>query len=236
MGLFELRRGVIVSCDITEIEELQHLVKSTCDVYGIVGYKVGFSLALSHGLKSAVNAIHEHTDLPVIYDHQKGGTDIPEVAPVFASICHEGGVDAAIIFPQAGPETERAFIDALRNETVVAMVGGHMTHPRYLAAEGGYIRDNAVEEMYLMGAKLGVGYFIVPGNRPESAKKYSQLLAREIREPAFCMPGIGRQGGDIRSAFDALGELPAYAIIGSSIYEAANAREAAQRFCQEAIA
>jgi orotidine-5'-phosphate decarboxylase len=51
----------------------------------------------------------------------------------------------------------------------------------------------------------------------------------------FCMPGIGRQGGDIKSVFEATEGIPAYGIIGSAIYKAPNIRAAAKRFCDEAL-
>ena len=42
-------------------------------------YKVGLSLALDCGLPKVVEIAREYTDKPIIYDHLKAGTDIPEV-------------------------------------------------------------------------------------------------------------------------------------------------------------
>jgi len=200
-----------------------------------VGYKIGALLGLTYGLPRLVAAIEEYTDLPVIYDHQKAGTDIPELGELFAAVCADAGVKGVIIFPQAGPATEAAFIDALFAARLVPLVGGEMTHPRYLTTDGGFLSADAPDAMYTLAADRGVTHFIVPGNKPATINRYHHLLAQRVPEPAYSMPGIGRQGGAIRSAFAALEGAPAYAIIGASIYEQDDMAAAARSFCAEAL-
>lgn len=235
MKLFGLDRGVVVACDVGTLQELERLTELTSEVEGIVGYKIGFSLGLKYGLKNVTDIIKNFTDLPVIYDHQKAGTDIPKMGSVFAATCKEGGVKGVILFPQAGPETEEAFIDALLSEGLVPFIGGEMTHPKYLERDGGFILNEGPEKMYLHGASKGAEYFIVPGNKPKRIEYYSRLLKSKISKPKICMPGIGRQGGDIKSAFQATEGLPAYAIIGSGIYKAQDMRKAAIEYCNRAL-
>jgi orotidine-5'-phosphate decarboxylase len=234
-GLFHLKRGVIPACDVYDLKTFRKLIEATYGIEGIVGYKLGALLGLTYGLPQLVNIIHEYTDLPVIYDHQKAGTDIPRIGEKFASICADAGIAGVIIFPQAGPQTEAAFIDALYGKDLVPMVGGEMTHPQYLAHEGGFIRNEAPAEMYTLAAEKGVNHFIVPGTKPEVINQYHRLLSGLVKEPEYSMPGIGKQGGDITSAFDALEGASAYAIIGASIYEHDDITSAARRFCAEAL-
>ena len=99
----------------------------------------------------------------------------------------------------------------------------------------GFIRDDAPLEMYRIGAEHGVCYFIVPGNRVESLRCYHHLLTELMDKPCFCMPGIGRQGGSITTAFEALPETPAYAIVGSAIYKSQSVTEAARKLGREAL-
>ncbi|MDD3492133.1 MAG: orotidine 5'-phosphate decarboxylase, partial [Candidatus Thermoplasmatota archaeon] len=219
MMLFETEHGVIVACDVSTLTDFCDLVEATCPVEGIVGYKVGAMLGLTYGLPALVREVRERCSLPVIYDHQKAGTDIPPMGANFARVCSQAGIASFIIFPQAGPESERAFIAAVQETGMEPMVGGEMTHPGYLEGEGGFIRDDAPLEMYRIGAEHGVCYFIVPGNRVESLRRYHHLLTGLMDKPCFCMPGIGRQGGSITTAFEALPETPAYAIVGSAIYK-----------------
>lgn len=233
--LFSFSHGIIPACDVHDIKTFRELVEATCEIEGIVGYKIGAILGLKYGLPHLVRIVDEYTDLPVIYDHQKAGTDIPQMGKMFASICAEAGIKGVIIFPQAGPLTEEEFIDSLYENNLIPIVGGEMTHPKYLAKEGGFIRDNAPVEMYKIAAKKGVEYFVIPGNKTGVIRKYHNLLSTMVKEPKYCMPGIGRQGGDIKSAFESLEGAQAYAIIGTGIYEQRDMAEAAKKLCDDAL-
>lgn len=235
--LFQETHGVIPACDVATIEEFKTLIERTCSIEGIVGYKVGCTLALRYGLSKLTEIVGEQTDLPLIYDHQKAGTDIPRMGDKFAEVCTKTGVKAVIIFPMAGPAAEKAFIEALFQRDLVPWVGGEMTHEKYLRGEGGFIDDDAPKEMYKIGAECGVEYFVVPGNKPDIIGEYDTLISGIVKEPKFCMPGIGLQGGEIRKAFEAVKDKEAYAIIGSAIYKrkGKDMEIAARRFCEEAM-
>ncbi len=233
--LFHLTHGVIPACDVATIEDFKTLIERTCPIEGIVGYKVGCTLALSYSLSRLTEIVAEQTDLPLIYDHQKAGTDIPQMGDKFAEVCSKAGMKAVIIFPMAGSETEKAFIKALFRRGLVPWVGGEMTHEKYLHREGGFLVDDAPKEMYKIGAKYGVEYFVVPGNKPDIICEYNTLISGTVKEPKFCMPGIGSQGGEIRKAFEAVKGKAAYAIIGSAIYKSRDVEGAARRFCSEAM-
>lgn len=233
--LFDLKRGVIPACDVDSIKEFEKIVQHTHSIEGIVGYKVGFTLGLLYGLHHLSETVRKYTDLPIIYDHQKAGTDIPQMGEQFAKVCKEAKIKGVIIFPQAGPITEREFIKSLKENNLVPIIGGEMTHQGYLQKEGGFLRNSAPKEMYKIGAEEGAEYFVVPGNRTEKIKMYRKMLSTIIDCPKFCFPGIGRQGGDIKIAFEATGDYPAYAIIGSGIYKQSNIEEAARKYCKEAL-
>lgn len=247
MKLFELRHGIIPACDVLGIEELEQIVEKTCDIEGVVGYKVGAILALKYGLSKVCEKISSRTDHPIIYDHQKFGTDIPEICGGnMLKVCREAGVDAVIVFPQSGPETLRVALIGSENEKLkdtvkgcfkfglMPIVGGEMTHNKYLRSEGGYIANDAPERMYIDAARLGVEHFVIPGTKIEKMRKYRLLLKKELEEPKFLFPGIGReyQGGDIVAAFDTVKPFPGYAIVGRAIYAAKDIREAAERLCK----
>lgn len=234
-GLFHLRYGVIPACDVATIEEFETIVKVTSPIDGIVGFKIGCILGLRYGLPALVEVTRKHSLLPVIYDHQKAGTDIPDLATAFVGVVTGAGIEGVIIFPQAGPQTELAFIRAASRAGVTPIVGGEMTHPQYLASEGGFLRTSAPQEMYEEGAREGVSFFVVPGNRTEAIRKYVRLLSELVDAPGFLMPGIGRQGGDLAQAFAATAGCASYAIIGSGIYRAPDIEKAAARFCDAAL-
>jgi orotidine-5'-phosphate decarboxylase len=231
MGLFKGLRGIIPACDLKDGDKVLALVKATASLDFIHGYKLGTAPSLANGLPAMMSTIRKYTDLPVIYDHQKFGTDVPDVCSgELIEVFVEAKVNAVIIFPQAGPETLKAAVNALFQARIVPIVGGEMTHPRYLEGEGGYLSDKAPMRIYTDAAKLGVEYFVVPGTRPESIEKYKKELSKLSAQPKFLFPGIGKgQGGDIAEAFRRASPYPSWAIVGRGIYGEIDHRASAQR-------
>lgn len=218
--LIEAKRCVIVAADVEKIDDLTNLVAATYDVKGIGGYKVGLVLALRYGLLTIVKAIREYTQKPIIYDHQKAGTDIPKLGEKFAQVVVDSGVDAAIIFPFGGAETEEMWIDALEKAGVTILTGGHMTQPKFLYSEGGFIHDEAPVRIYTIAAQKRVRNFVVPGNKLEFVKKYKELLEKLLGKGNFQLwaPGFIDQGGNITEFGKEAGDFRA--IVGNAIYEA----------------
>jgi len=191
-------RSLIPACDVTSLQHYEKVVRETCALEGVGGYKIGFPLALRFGLPILVECARRHTDKPIIYDHQKAGTDIPDMGKEFAQALREAGIDYAIIFPMAGPVTEESWIAALREEGLNIIVGGIMTHPGYVEEEGGYLRREAPFEIYSKAAGLGVTSFVVPGTRPGYVGEVKTLMDRAGVDPEFFSPGFGAQGADLK--------------------------------------
>ena len=138
--------------------------------------------------------------LPIIYDHQKGATDIPKMGEEFALAVREGGADAAILFSLAGPVVAEKWIMACQKEELGVIVGGHMTHEKFLESDGGYIMDMAPFSIYTVAAEMGVTKFVVPGNKPKHVGLYrGHLLGGgvDIEKLELFAPGFVTQGGDI---------------------------------------
>ena len=240
-------RSVIPACDV-DLETFRGILEATADVEGVGGYKIGFFLVLEHGLKDIVGMAKQYApDKPVIYDHQKAGTDIPDTGARFAEVCANAGVDAVILFPQSGPETEYAWISAAQGFGLDVIVGGEMTHLGYLESDtvgeareeyakfeeigfempSGFLRMDAPEEMYEIAARMGVTDFVVPGNKPDAIRHYRSIIEGcGVAEPAFYSPGLVTQGGDISEGAEAAGDR-FHAIVGRGIYEAEDMRKAA---------
>ena len=229
-SIFRDRKGIIPACDVETLDSLARLVRMTCDLPFIQGYKLGMQLALKFGVGQCVKTVREHSRLPVIYDHQKFGTDIPEICggPILG-ILRDAGVHAIIVFPQSGPRTLEATVEGCNRRGLVPIVGGEMTHPAFLVNDGGYLADEAPARIYEHAARLGVEHFVVPGTRPTNIRRYRDILAGLLPEPRFLFPGVGKaQGGDIAEAFGSVEPFPAYAIVGRGIYGQADHAKAAQ--------
>lgn len=224
MTIIKLKKSIVPSCDVNSLKILEKLVKSTCSVKGVGAYKIGFELVIPFGMKAVVKTIRKHTKLPIIYDHQKAGTDIPDMGPKFVQACKD--VDAVIIFPQSGPETETVWIKAAQDSGMKIIVGGEMTHKGYLKNENGFIGDEAPKRMYEIAASLGVGDFVIPGNKPDKCMEYHDLIKKKIMNPVYYSPGLVAQEGKISDLAKKLDSW--HAIIGRAIYEAEDMEKAAE--------
>jgi len=230
--LFHLTHGIIPACDVLTLREFERILEETSSIEGIVGYKIGSVLALRFSLPEICRIAKKHTDLPLIYDHQKAGTDIPAIAEKFAVSCEKSGISAAIIFPLAGPSTEIAFIDALLRHKITPIVGCVMTHTQFLASEGGFIASHAPYEVFEKAIERGVQHFVLPANK--SFEPLASFISKRCINPSFIFVGIGSQGGSLAHAFSSVGRHNAYAIIGREIYEK-DIRLAARAFCTQAL-
>src|SRR3989338_2593240 len=195
MPIIKLKKSIIPSCDVESLEKLDKLVKATCNVKGVGAYKIGFELVIPFGMEKVVKAIRKHTKLPIIYDHQKAGTDIPDMGLKFMNACKLA--DAVILFPQAGPETETAWIKAAQQSKMHVIIGGEMTHKGYLKNENGFLDDNAPKRIYEIASSLGVTDFVIPGNKPDKCMKYHSIIKTKIKNPVYYSPGLVTQGGNI---------------------------------------
>ncbi|MEM5778137.1 MAG: phosphoribosyltransferase family protein [Candidatus Aenigmatarchaeota archaeon] len=215
--LIERDKGIIPACDVP-LDVFEKLVEATKDIDQVVAYKIGFE-ALQGGLDTWVKTARKHTDKPIIYDHQKAMTDIPDTGKRFAEIIKSSGADAIIGFPQSGPTTQLEWIHSAFEQDLDVIIGGEMTHPRYKASEGGYVNDDALVRMYVLGAKAGVNNFVVPGNKPDRIILYKNEIEKAVEgiKPSFFSPGLVAQGGVISEATKVAGDRW-YGIVGRGIY------------------
>jgi orotidine-5'-phosphate decarboxylase len=218
--LFRAPKGIIVACDVDDLATLATLVSQTTRLEFIVGYKVGMLLVVKFGIARVIDTIRNRSSLTIIYDHQKFGTDIPELCSGrILKLLKEGGVDALIIFPLAGIETLKATVRACLRVGLVPIIGGEMTHKGYLESEGGYLADNGPIRIYGHAAVEGVRHYVVPGTKLRPIKRFIQVIESSVAEPEFLFPGVGSgQGGDIAEAFKVVWPHKCYAIVGRGIY------------------
>lgn len=230
--LIPMQRSIIIACDFDDLKRFEKIVKETCKVKGVGGYKIGFELGLKYGLPKIVTSARKHTKKPLIYDHQKAATDVPFTGENFAKVCKSAGIDSVILFPQAGPETEKAWIKACQKQGLHVIVGGEMTHKGYLKSDGGFLEDEAPMKMYAVGIECGIKDFVVPGNKPEKILKYREFFESEKITPILYSPGLISQGGKISESGKAAGNNW-HAIIGRAVYEAKDPKKAVQEQCKE---
>jgi orotidine-5'-phosphate decarboxylase len=234
MTEFRVSHGILPALDMDSLDEMARVVEATTRIDGVVGYKLGLTATLRLGLEGAVKLLRAVTDRPLIYDHQKAGPDVPDMAAKFAATCRAAGVDGLVLFPVAGPRAVREFVGhALKNQ-LLPLVGGDLPLPDYNVAGGGFIADDALERIFVLALEIGAQHFIVPANRPEKVRRHAEALKRALPRPSLFLPGIGPLGGSITATFEQAPGCNLYAVVGRAIYGAPDPAEAARRLADAA--
>ena len=230
------RDGIVPALDVDSIDDLRRLVEATSGIDGVVAYKLGMSGVLRLGLPGAVRAIRELSDLPIVYDHQKAGPDVPDMAEKFTATCQEAGVTHVILFPLAGERAVERFAGAALGAGIVPIVGGDLPFADYHVSGGGYVADDALARIMASALEVGVTEFVIPANDADVVRHHADALRSRLDEPTLYMPGIGALGGTVEDAFAAAAGCRRYAVVGRAIAAADDPRDAARRLGEQALA
>ena len=233
---FRSRHGVIVALDADSVDACKQTIDLTTRVDGVVGYKLGMTMALRLGLAESVRQLRAHTDLPLLYDHQKAGPDVFDMAAKFAGLCAEAKVDGLILFPTAGPRAVEGFVGETIRRGMLAMVGGDLPFPDYNVSGGGYVADDALERIIDKAIEFGATHFVVPGNTPAKLAHHAARLQGRLAAPVFVVPGIGPLGGKIGDLVAAANGCSVYGVVGRAVYGAPDQTAAVRALVDEALA
>jgi orotidine-5'-phosphate decarboxylase len=219
--LIERAPSLIVACDVDSLARLDVIAEAAAHIPIVSGLKIGMSLVCRFGMDQVAGRIRERTSVRIIYDQQKAGTDIPDLAKELVAITTP--VDAVIIFPMAGPETQRAYTGALQDAGKTVLIGGTMTHAQYVESDGGYISTTASRRILELATSMGVRDFVVPSTKPEAIIEHRKVIEEVLAEGAYDLysPGLVAQGGAVSELRKAAGPRW-HAIVGRAIYAASN--------------
>jgi orotidine-5'-phosphate decarboxylase len=228
--------GIMPALDADSFDAVKRVVERTTRIDGVVAYKLGLTSVLRLGLAAVARELRSLTDLPLIYDHQKAGPDVPDMAAKFAALCKEAGVDGLILFPVAGPRAVAEFVGNALANRLLPVVGGDLPLPDYNVKGGGYIADDALGRIFERSVAMRADHFVVPATDLAKVRRLSAWLVERLEVPFLFMPGIGPLGGSIKDAFAAAPGCRRYAVVGRAVYGAPDPAEAAKRLAGEALA
>lgn len=231
---FQDRQGIIIALDVESVEGCKRIIDLTTGMDGVAGYKIGLTLVLTLGLFETVRQLREHTDLPLLYDHQKAGADVFDMAPKFARICAQARVDGLILFPTAGPRAVSAFVGESIKHGMLPIVGGELPFPDYTVSGGGYVADDALERILQASVAAGATSFVVPGHHAATFGQRAELLRQWVDAPLLLVPGIGPLGGKLSDLVRAAPECRILGVVGRAVYDAQDPARAAAALIQEA--
>ncbi len=169
---------------VTQLENVSHL---------LAGLKVGFKLLWENTL-AVITDLKEVTDLPIIFDGQKIGTDVPHIVEEQVDLLAAAGVDQIIICPLgSGDATLAAFYDRCKEYDVVPVCVVKMTHPgaeRYLSSDASrLVLQDALE--------IGIRDFVYPATKPAILQKHSDDVLRSQKDITIKATGFKAQGGSL---------------------------------------
>ncbi|WP_456365808.1 orotidine-5'-phosphate decarboxylase [Thermococcus sp.] len=204
--------GLILALDVYDREGALEIAESTADYLWAV--KVNWPLIIGSGLK-IITELKQVTGLPIIADLKLA--DIPNTNRLIARKVFEAGADYIIAHGFVGRDSVKAVMGL--GETIIVV---EMSHPG--AKE--FIQPGA-DRLIEMANELEPFGVIAPATRPERVRYIRSKLKPGIK---VITPGIGTQGGKVGEAIKAGSD---YIIVGRSIYENENPREAARRLSEE---
>jgi orotidine-5'-phosphate decarboxylase len=223
--------GIIPALDVPDTAAVRRIVRATSAVPGVVGYKLGLATVLQLGLRAAVELIAELTDLPVLYDHQKAGLDVPSNAAVLARTLAGANIAAAVVFPVAGPTVAAEFVGALRAHGVVPVVGGLLPVADYTASGGGWVSDDVLADITRIALRAGETHLVVPATPQLQA--ITGLAADAGMRPRLFVPGITSTGAELGQLAAVAGRVAGiYPIVGRAVINADDPAAVAARLAE----
>lgn len=203
---------LILALDVTERKKALEIAHA-CAPH-IDAIKIGYPLVISCGLDIAADLSREH--LPIIADFKVA--DIPNTNQLICDQVFDAGCSAVICHGFTGMDSMKACIASAQRHRGACYVVAEMSHPG-----GTEFFSKGVPEQVASNAMIaGADGIIAPATRPDRVK----VLRGFVGDRKILSPGIGTQGGDA----SAIARIVDGAIIGRSIYEAADPAKAAESY------
>lgn len=225
----EHERGIVPALDMSRLSDAKEFIIDVDDAGKLTAYKVGSTLASDKGHHTTALQLKRVTSKPLIYDHQKFGSDTPNTVRNQLETFKE--YDAVIAFPFGGSETRQAISDYARDLDIDILWGGVMTQPGFHSKEGGYVHYTAIGNVYRECADEGWNMYVLPATRPNVSRAIRKAVESRV-DPDKVMhfaPGWVTQGGDMSEADEIVGPR-AQLIKGRSLIGAENPAEAVETY------
>lgn len=177
MELFSLKNGILISISSADLSIIEKVIAGCNKLPYIAGFKINSEVTLINGLKNVVSSVKRYTEKPLIYDHQKFGSDMPEIytESLFDTI-KASGVDGLVVFPLSGKKVLEVIVDKCLKIDLLPIVSGDLSYKGYFNDEGGYIYGDTQQRIYLEAASIGVSHFMMSCNRIERIRIYCHEL------------------------------------------------------------
>ena len=177
MEIFIPKNGILISINNPDKALLQKIIESTKKLDYVVGYRISSLPVLKNGLDNIKEIIRDRNSKPVIYDHQKFGSDIVDNCTCeMLDAIKSCGFDGIIILPLSGKNALESIVNKCNSIQLLPVVCGDLPYNGYFSGEGGYIEQETQQHIYLKAANLGISHFVMSCNRIERIKIYCHQM------------------------------------------------------------
>ncbi|WP_010272843.1 orotidine-5'-phosphate decarboxylase [Paenibacillus senegalensis] len=201
---------IILALDTPDKRSSHRVMEQCADIVDAI--KINYPLVLTEGL-GFISELKTEYGLPLIADFKVA--DAPVTNNRIARMAKDAGVDALMVHGFIGADAIMEIQEVAKEEMGIFVVT-ELTHP------GGLEFTRSFSEPFArMAAYLDCFGIQAPGTRPDRIQVLRDTVGPDMTIIAC---GIGAQGGTLETAVQAGAD---YGIIGRSIYEADNPRQAA---------
>lgn len=204
--------GLILALDVTDRDMALKIADEVKEyLYAI---KVGLPLVMTAGM-DVVDLLSQM--VPVICDFKVA--DIPNTTKLIVSQAKKHGAMGIIVHGFVGRDSMKAAVDGAGKMKVYVVA--EMSHPGALD----FMQKHS-NEIVEMARDVGAAGLIAPATRPDRIREIRTLAG----DMEILSPGVGAQGGKARETIEAGAN---HVIVGRSIYNAQNPKEAARAIYEE---
>jgi orotidine-5'-phosphate decarboxylase len=198
------KRGLILALDVTERSRALDIANK---VYKYVdAIKLNYPVVLSTGIE----IIRQFTGKTYVLCDFKVA-DIPNTNRLIAELAFGHGASGIIVHAFPGTDSVLAVKEVAEKYSGDVFLVVEMSNPG-----GVEFTSKHAYEFADMAKGTGLRGIIAPATRPERIQKFREIIGDDL---LILSPGVGAQGGDARSAYEAGAD---YIIVGRSIYDAAD--------------
>jgi orotidine-5'-phosphate decarboxylase len=203
--------GLVLALDVTQRDQAMHIAEEVAEFVDAI--KVNYPLALSCGMET-ISDLAEIQD--VICDFKVA--DIPNTNRLIVEQVFGHGASGVIVQGFVGEDSVRACVEAAKGDVFVVT---EMSHP------GGQVYTAPIaDQLAKLAVDVGASGIIAPATRPARIKQLREI----VRDLIIITPGVGAQGGSASASVEAGAD---YIIVGRSIYESPDPKDAARKIVEE---
>jgi len=209
------RTRLILALDETREDKAFSIVEQVRDYADAIKINWPLVLSASPGIITRISKLSD-----VICDFKVA--DIPNTNRLIVQQAVALGASGVIVHGFTGRDSVKAAVEAARGAEVFVVT--EMSHPG-----GEEFTAPVAERLAALAVECGASGVIAPATRPERIRAIRGIVGKL----KILSPGVGAQGG---SAADAIANGADSVIIGRSIYNAQNPRDAARSVCEQVAA